>query len=387
MSLPFIFGTALGLLLVAGYGFIISKYIKAWRALSEWRLPANFHPQTKVSVIVPARNEAGRITSCLESLAAQKYPSELFEIIVVDDHSTDETPRIVHHFSQKNNAVKLLSLSDFLELGETHSFKKKAIETAIAHAEGTLIVTTDADCEVPPDWLSLIASFYEKTECAFIAAPVNFYHEKSILEKFQSLDFIGMMGVTGAGIELGWMNMCNGANLAYSKTAFHAVGGFSGIDHLASGDDILLMQKMAVRYPDKIGFLKNLKATVLTHAKPDWKSFFSQRLRWATKSANYREWLITLILAGVLFLCVAIVLAFFTGLFLDTKWLWLSLFLLSGKTAADYFFLREMSGYFKRRDLMDSFFVSQFLHIIYIVTVGVMSNLIKQYEWKGRKVK
>ena len=119
-----------------------------------------------------------------------------------------------------------------------------AIGTAIAHASGDLIVTTDADCIVPTNWLQLFVSFYEINGLQFIAAPVNFHLEKSLFERFQSLDFLGMMGVTGASIQLGWMNMCNGANLAYSKRAFERVEGFAGIDHLASGDDILLMQKI-----------------------------------------------------------------------------------------------------------------------------------------------
>jgi len=373
--------------LAAGYVFIISKYITAWKALSEWSIPEKFQPKTKASIIVPARNEEVNILQCLESLTAQNFPKELFEIIVVDDHSTDDTARVVQNFSIKNKNVRLLSLADFVKKGDTQSFKKKAIESAIAHASGELILTTDADCEVPPSWLRLMVSFFEKKECVFIAAPVNFFREKSTLEKFQSLDFIGMMGVTGAGVQLGWMNMCNGANLAYSKSAFEKIGGFSGIDHLASGDDILLMQKMAFHFPKGIGFLKNKEATVCTLAKPDLKSFFSQRLRWATKSANYQEWSVTFILAIVLFFCLAILGAFVLGIFMGWKWFVLFTLLFLIKGLADYFFLGTMSRYFGRSDLMRSFFTSQILHILYIVTVGIFSNVKKQYEWKGRKVK
>lgn len=387
MILLFIVCSCCGLLLAAGYAFIISKYISAWQALPEWYVPENFQPKTRATVIVPARNEEANILHCLQSLVAQNFPKELFEVIVVDDHSTDGTAQVVQSFSLKNGNVQLLSLADFVKKGETQSFKKKAIESAISRASGELILTTDADCEVPPNWLRLMVSFFEKKECVFIAAPVNFFKEKSTLEKFQSLDFIGMMGVTGAGIQLGWMNMCNGANLAYSKSAFKEIGGFSGIDHLASGDDILLMQKMASHFPKGIGFLKNREATVHTLAKPDLKSFFSQRLRWATKSANYQEWSVTFILAIVLFFCLAILGAFILSIFLGWKWLGLFASLFMIKSLADYFFLGTMSRYFGRSDLRSSFFSSQILHILYIVTVGVLSNLKKQYEWKGRKVK
>jgi cellulose synthase/poly-beta-1,6-N-acetylglucosamine synthase-like glycosyltransferase len=387
VTVPFLLVAPLGLSLAGAYIFIIRRYIQGWRALPAWELPQNFSPQTKVSVIVPARNEEENMLACLESLAAQNYPAELFEIIVVDDHSTDGTARLVSVFSEKNKNVKLLCLADFVEENETQSFKKKAIETAITQAEGELIATIDADCEVPVDWLRLMVSFFQGSGKKFIAAPVNFHHEESLLERFQSLDFIGMMGVTGAGIHLGWMNMCNGANLAYSKSAFQEVGGFSGIDHLASGDDILLMQKMAEHFPGRVGFLKNPKATVLTRAKPSVKSFFSQRLRWATKSTSYREWAVTLTLAVVLFFCLGILGSATVGLFFGWEWLALSLILFLVKSGADYFFLREMSRYFGRADLLRSFFAAQILHILYIVSVGLVSNCKKQYEWKGRRVR
>ncbi len=142
--------------------------------------------------------------------------------------------------------------------------------------------------------------------------PISKYgEEKSLFEKFQSLDFIGMMGVTGAGIHGRFMNMCNGANLAYEKKAFYEVDGFNGIDKIASGDDMLLLQKMANRFPNQICFLKNKNATVLTHAKSDLKSFFQQRIRWASKSSSYQEFQITFILALVFFFCVSTVFNFF----------------------------------------------------------------------------
>ena len=115
------------------------------------------------------------------------------------------------------------------------------------------------------------------------------------------------MGVTGAGIYGRFMNMCNGANLAYEKRAFYAVEGFNGIDKIASGDDMLLLQKMAKHFPNQVGFLKNKNATVLTNAKPDLKSFYQQRIRWASKSGNYQELQILFILALVFFFFFCIV--------------------------------------------------------------------------------
>ncbi len=383
----FTIASIVSLALASAYVFIINKYIKGWNSLPEWEAPPRFSPKTKVTVIIPARNEEENIIPCLNSILKINYPKDLLEIIVVDDHSTDNTFELINNFSKKNTSIKIIRLADFIRKNKNNSFKKIAIQTAIKQAVGDLIITTDADCIAPTDWLELIVSFYETKKPQFIAAPVNFHLEKSIFERFQSLDFLGMMGVTGAGIQLGWMNMCNGANLAYTKKVFEAVNGFEGIDHLASGDDILLMQKIAAHFQQGIGFLKNKNATVLTTAKPDINSFISQRLRWATKSANYREWKVTFILSIVFFYCCAIIFSFIAFLFFNIKWSILFLILFLTKLIIDYFFLKQMVTYFNRRDLMKKYCSAQVLHILYIVLIGFFSNIKKQYSWKGRKVK
>jgi len=195
------------------------------------------------------------------------------------------------------------------------------------------------------------------------------------------------MGVTGGGIHGRFMNMCNGANLAYEKKAFYEVDGFNGIDNIASGDDMLLMQKMAKRFPNQIGFLKNKNATVLTTAKPDLKSFSQQRIRWASKSSSYQEFQITFILALVFFFCVSIVLNFFLLPFFFEKLIWVFLIQILVKTIVDFFYLSHLANFFGRKDLMKIFFPAQVFHIIYIFVIGWLGNLVKEYNWKGRRVK
>jgi glycosyltransferase involved in cell wall biosynthesis len=380
------------LFLTGYYVFLIIRYIEGWNALSEWHLPNDFIPQTAITVLLPARDEAENIAAGLSSIFENAYPSHLFEVIVLDDYSTDATVEIVQQFQLKHTNLRLIHLADSVKTTETQSFKKKAIELGIAQATGTLIVGTDADCVVQRDWLALFASMYERTGAMFIAAPVNFYQEKDGLEQFQSLDFLGMMTLTGAGIHRRFMRMCNGANVAYDKATFYAVGGFKDIDHVASGDDMLLMQKFAFHFPTKIAFLKNQRATTFTKAKPTWHSFLQQRIRWGSKSSSYTEWHVTFMLAMVYFFCCSIV--------LNTLWLACSLTFnwsndsgkllalqLFCKTAVDFFFLRQSALYFQRHDLMRIFFRSQVLHILYIALVGTLTNVVKRYEWKGRRVR
>ncbi len=144
---------------------------------------------------------------------------------------------------------------------EQVAYKKLAIQTGIGISSGGLIVTTDADCLFHHDWLRTLAAFYEEKGAKFIAAPVrmgvpahpdgSFVHpDPGMLTIFQTLDFITLQGITGASVYKRFHSMCNGANLAYEKSAFFEVGGFRGIDAIPSGDDMLLMHKIYNKYPD-----------------------------------------------------------------------------------------------------------------------------------------
>lgn len=344
-----------------------------------WELPEDFVPQTAVSILIPARDEASSIGACLAHICQQHYPADLLEIFVIDDHSTDATVQIVSDL--QSASVQLL------QLPEGMTGKKAGLTYGIGQATGELIITTDADCIVPEHWLPFLVSYYQAHAPVFITAPVQFTAETSALERFQSLDMLGTMILTGAGIRSGTLHMSNGANLAYPKAIFEAVDGFAGIDHLASGDDMLLMHKIAERHPGRLAFLKQSQAGVQTRAAATWRAFFRQRLRWATKSGTYQDWRIIATLALVFLLCWSILLSPLLGV----VWGWAGLLpfctLLSFKLVADYQLLRTAARFFRREDLMRHFLLSQLFHILYIAIIGLAANLVKRYEWKGRKLK
>jgi len=360
----------------------MALYIREWQALPEVHLPKDHRPKTMISVIIPARNEEENIAACLQSIFAQNYPTALFEIMVIDDHSTDQTVERVNDLAAPN--LRLYQLADHLSIPKEQAFKKRALELGIQKANGQLIVTTDADCLVPENWLLHFAAFYETNNLRFIAAPVNFHQEESTFEAFQSLDFMGMMGVSGAGLQGRFMHMCNGANLAYERKAFYEVDGFKGIDQLASGDDMLLMQKMARRFPGGLGYLKNARATTLTKAMPKLSDFLNQRIRWASKSGAYQETKIKLILVLVFLFCWNILAGLVLLPFFGWSVFLALLFQLTVKSIFDYRFLGMMARFFRRQELMRFFFSSQILHICYIALIGILANLKKQYHWKGR---
>ena len=375
--------TVLAIVLTVGYAALMLRYLRSWQCLPAFEPPADHHIRTGITVLIPARNEAENIGALLGDLAAQqRIAPDLLQVIVLDDHSSDATPNIV----RAHPRAELLRLADFPTITTQNSFKKAAIELGIDHARHPLIVGTDADCRVPPNWLYLLGAFYEIHQPVFIAAPVNFHRERNFLQHFQSLDFIGMMGITGAGIHGRYLHMCNGANLAYEKAAFHEVGGFLGIDHLASGDDMLLLQKMAARYPDRIGYLKNVNATVRTEAKPDWKSFVAQRRRWASKSSGYQEVRVTVMLAWVFIFCWGLVITAPLVLLDYVAWPVLVV-LLAIKLLVDWLLLSTMAHWFYRRELLRYFLPAQIMHIVYIAWVGLLGALPGKYEWKGRRVR
>lgn len=375
-------------LLALFYCLLIGIYVAGWLHLPTWQTTAATPlPQTPISVIIPARNEAVHIETCLRAILAQQYPPHLLEIIVVDDHSTDNTADIVQNLAQQHPQIKLLQLKAFLpDANVVNAYKKKAIETAIGMSSHELIVTTDADCFAQAQWLPTLAAFYEQYKPQLIAAPVCFTHEQSFFERFQTLDFMGMMVSTGASVHWQLANMCNGANLAYTRKAFDAVNGFAGIDHLASGDDMLLMAKINKQFPGKLRFLKNHRATVFTYAQPTVADFVQQRIRWASKTGQYQDKRIIFFLASVFLFNVSLVLNIGLCLIGFTEICTVLAVQLGVKFVADFIYLGVGAHFFGRCKLLWLFLPAQLLHIAYIVVIGIWGNLGK-YQWKGRQVK
>ena len=338
------------------------------------------HSATQFTVIIPARNEAANIKACVDSILNQDYPATAFEIIVIDDFSEDDTAFIVHALSQQHPQVRLLKLADHCKEGETLAYKKKAIEIAVAQAKGDWILTTDADCIVPPRWLLLYNAYIQTNQPSFVAAPVMFIKTAGILNQFQLLDFLALQGITAAAVGAGKHSMSNGANLGFEKTAFIAVGGYQGVDHIASGDDMFLMHKMKQTLHKPVGYLFHPDAIVLTAAMDTWKGFIMQRIRWASKARYYDDRSITMVLTLVYFFNLS-----FICLALLGSWSTL-LIALAFKTFFELFFLDPVAKFFKMQPELKYFVFYQPIHIVYNIAAGLFGQL-KTYSWKGRKVK
>jgi cellulose synthase/poly-beta-1,6-N-acetylglucosamine synthase-like glycosyltransferase len=364
-------------ILTINYVLVVVTFIRGWHKLMPYKASTK-KCTTPVSVIVAARNEAGSISHTIEDLLAQDYDKTLLEIIFIDDHSTDNTVEIITGYKD----IKLIILNEDKAL---NSYKKKAIQTAISGATGKLIVTTDADCRMGPNWLKTIVSYYEEHDYKMISSPVVYFKEQSFFERAQALEFLYLIGLGASTIGNGKPSTCNGANLAYERDAFYEVGGFKGIDDLASGDDELLLHKMAAKYGKKIGFLRNYDAMVYTFAKPNMSEFIQQRKRWASKSTRYKNK--SIIVLGVfvwlfnLSILANVVAGLFVGLFFKVALVQLLI-----KIVFEFLFLWDVTRFAKRRELLALMPALSLMHIIYIIFIGVAGNSGK-YNWKGRMVK
>ena len=335
---------------------------------------------TKVTVLIAARNEEEKIHLTIGDILAQDYPKHLTEIIIVDDHSTDSTSAIIGLYAGKG--VKLLQLNEDKPL---NSYKKKAISEAIKLSTGELMVATDADCRMGSKWLSTVVGYYEMENPVMISSPVSYFEEKSLFERMQSLEFYSLIATGAAFIGNGHASTCNGANLAYRKDVFYEVGGFKGIDDLASGDDELLLQKVVARFPGKIGFLKLYDAVVFTHAKANLKEFLQQRRRWASKSVKYKDKGVVALVVGLWLFNLSMIINLFLS-FVNQYFFWLFVFRFLLVFLLGLLLLWPVTTFFRRRKLIWLLVIIIPLYIVYFVYIGIIGNKGK-YHWKGRMVR
>ena len=365
------------------YAILILYYWRSWQSIPEY-VAVGENPNVNVTVVIPARNEEQNVRSCLASVCNQEYPNELLQIIMVDDSSTDATWDLAQKFSHGERQMSCIHLEEVGNSGFS-AHKKRAIDAGIKLSQKEFIVTTDADCSHPHEWIKTIASFCEQRNSALIVAPVIFENNTSLLQMLQALDFLVLQGITGATVSKNIHTMCNGANLAYKKEAFDEVNGFEGIDRIASGDDMLLMYKIWRKYPTGVHYLKSKKAIVSTQPMKTWKEFLNQRIRWASKARFYKERRIFFVLLLVYLFNFSFLALFLAGFWFPVLWLFL-LGLWAAKTIVEFPFVNAVAKFFNKQYLLRYFFFFQPLHICYTIVAGCLGQF-GRYEWKGRKVK
>jgi cellulose synthase/poly-beta-1,6-N-acetylglucosamine synthase-like glycosyltransferase len=364
--------------MLAYAGFVLRS---AWH-FSRIRCQASLpDPAPFVSVLIPARNEERRIAACLHSVLNQDYPAGRFEVILVNDHSTDATREIALLFSLRYPNLRLLDLDE----RPSNAYKKAALSLGAAKAQGEILVQTDADCEMGPQWLKrMVAQFGERT--ALVSGPVRLLYRDAWLERLQALESMGLVALGAGSMAAERPNMCNGANLAYRKSVFEQVGGFEGLKDVASGDDELLLQKVHLLGGYELRFAKCRDAIVYTHSLPSWAELKAQRLRWVSKARNYLDRRVNLVQALSYLAFLSLPLSALLGL-LDPRFAVLAAELFLLKVLADCLLMYQAARFFHNLRLLRQILLLQLVYIPYVLWIGIAGNLVKEYAWKGRRVR
>jgi len=310
-----------------------------------------------VSVVIACRNEEKLISPIIDDILSQEYNPDYFELIIVDDNSTDRSYQIARGY----NNIKNLTV-----LKNKGAGKKKAIRTGVEASRGSLIVTTDADCRINKKWLKTIVSFYQENNPDMIICPVALENDVGVFNWFQELEFLSLQGITAGTAAEGKPVMCNGANLAFSKEVYkqHASDLH---EELISGDDVFLLHNIK-KESGKILWLESENAYVITRPEPSLKSFLIQRTRWTSKTGSYND-SYTIILAivtlfTILFQLSMLILGLFNTVFLLV---FFTAFFL--KSIPDFLILFNRALRHKKKNLLWFFLPGELVYPFYVTVL------------------
>jgi cellulose synthase/poly-beta-1,6-N-acetylglucosamine synthase-like glycosyltransferase len=318
-----------------------------------------------VSVIVAFKNESENLSSLLISITRQSYCKEKFEIILVDDYSEKS-------FKPDQNKYKGINL--YLIKNKFSQGKKYALKTGIEMAKGEIILTSDADCKAGEKWLETVVSLIPDSNEFFLSLPVFFHSPKGFFSGLQSLEFSSLVGVGAASFAAGKPVMCNGANLAFSKSLF--LRSFENLyPEIPTGDDIFLMIEARKEKNCHMLFAKNPEAIVLTNSSSSLREFLRQRKRWASKAIYYKDPLLIFLSAFIFLFNFSLLIYLITGIFIPA-FLRSFLFLFLLKMIVDFIFLSGFLSFFQKLNLLKFFLPSQIIYPFYIV-YSAITGIVK----------
>jgi poly-beta-1,6-N-acetyl-D-glucosamine synthase len=337
-------------------------------------------PLMKISVIIPARNEADQIPTLLSSLSKQSADPQLFEIIVVDDYSDDNTLEIARR-ALRGITGKVISLRDAGLPGG----KKMAVAYGISQAQNPLILLTDADCMAGKGWVTSYSRLFSNKGCLFAAGPVKLDPVEGVAGAMEALDFYGLIGASAgaAGLELPFM--CNAANMAFLKETYLELGGMQPHYHLASGDDVLFLHQVVNAYgAGRVQWNIDYEAIITTKGTKSFTEFFTQRLRWASKSKNYRNKSAIAVAMIVLLTNIALIAGTLFSIKIGDPVPALLFFVL--KAMGDIPIIYSTTKMFGQIRLLTWFIPLTILYPFYTSILGIASFFVSP-TWKGRKIR
>lgn len=325
-----------------------------------------------ISIIIAVRNEEYSIKSLIQSILENNISENNYEIIIVDDHSEDQTTSQALSFEK----TRVFSLPD------GYRGKKQAILFGLQHAIYNNILVSDGDCVVGKDWVSMHLSALQNK--IMNTGIVHIKEDKSLISSFQSMDVAATMSITKWGIDQKFFPLANGANMSYKKDVILDTDSLKNNLHIASGDDIFIAEKIFQSQPHKLGFISHPDAAVWTKSEPTWKNLLQQRIRWASKQTltNSKRLLIFQITIG-LYMTMLVALLLYAIIHPTTLPLWALLF--GVKCIFDYFHLNQYKNIYKTPTLT-YFLPASLIFPFFYVFLGIMAFLKKDVKWKGRPI-
>lgn len=364
--------TALYLICIAAFTFGLFNLKERFHSVNKNNL-------VKVSVLIAARNEEKNIEKLLESLKKQSFSKELFEVIIVNDHSTDNTDEIINDFINKNKEldVKLLKAEK--------KGKKHAISQALHSAINELVIVTDADCVLNDLWIESIVGFYQEEKCKMILAPVLLSPAENLFEKMQVLEHLSLIGSTAGSASIGFPVMCNGANMAYERKAALEVEKFRKDFDIPSGDDMFLLEQFVKCYGhNNVKFLLSKSAVVKTKTCKTIKDFFRQRRRWVSKTKSYTSWKVIVTALIVLFFNLSIISLLVSAFFVPALWsIYILLTLL--KFFIDFPLLKNITNFMNQGSLLKWVLPLEIIYPFYVVFTALSGTIFTKLKSENGK--
>lgn len=358
-----VFLAAAGIYFLQSFLFLSGAF-KKFRKLDDRRLP-------KATVIVAARNEEKNILRCLESLNSLEYPSDSLEIIIADDASTDATAEIIQVYIKDKPRFRYLLINE--RIGHLKG-KTNALANAIRCAEGEVILTTDADCAVPPLWAKTLCSYYQKDVdlvCGYTSQSGDggFYG-------MQSLDFIYLLTVAAGTINLGVPLSCIGNNMSYRRSAYLKTGGYEALPFSVT-EDFNMLHSISSQRKANVIYPLDENALVVSEPCQDLKTLYWQKKRWGVGGLD-SDWRGFAVMTSgfIANACILLSPLFFSAV---------SLYLLLFKIGTDFFFLYQVLDKLKQKSLLKHFFAFEIYFIIYVLALPVSVLLSRRVIWKDRK--
>ena len=367
------------------YAWIITYITKTWkqRTINDPKTGKSVS-ETPVTVIVIVRNEGLKIQRCLKSILSN--PEQLLhQIIVVDDHSDDDTISQIEALAHPK--VSILRLSEFPLLQQYGmSYKKSALHYALTNCSTRWVLTTDGDCEVSESWIAAMTVMIHQGNTDMITGPISLNGDESLIQRWQSIEMMGTMAGTLTGIHSMTYYSANAANMLFQRLDYLQYLDKEAHNY-ASGDDVFFVQWMAKR-KKLIDFAMDPCAIVTTGVEPTLRELYQQRLRWSTKTKSYNDIGMKVFMGLIFIFHLMIFINLLFGCLLINAWLLsVGLIMLLVKAVFDFRLLHRVQDFFGYTYKLSRGFCSMILlHSLYIVVIGFGGLFAKHYRWKGRKV-